>query len=201
MIALDARLRLSRPGQSGAANFAIAPYPAQLAEAIDWHGEAVVLRPIRPEDEPQHRAFIEQVQPEDLRLRFFYSRRELPRSELARLTKIDYSREMAFLAVRRGPDGKEETLGVVRAMADPDNVEAEFAIVVRSDLKGRGLGHILLAKMIAYLKAKGTRRMVGVVMRGNVAMRDLALALGMEIDSEGSDVDALRLVLPLARGD
>jgi acetyltransferase len=72
---------------------------------------------------------------------------------------------------------------------------------VRSDLKGRGLGHILLAKMIAYLKAKGTRRMVGVVMRGNVAMRDLALALGMEIDSEGSDVDALRLVLPLARGD
>jgi acetyltransferase len=201
VIALDARLRLSRPGRSGAANFAIAPYPAQLAEAIDWHGEAVVLRPIRPEDEPQHRAFIEQVQPEDLRLRFFYSRRELPRSELARLTQIDYSREMAFLAVRRGPDGKEETLGVVRAMADPDNVEAEFAIVVRSDLKGRGLGHILLAKMIAYLKAKGTRRMVGVVMRENVAMRDLALALGMEIDSEGSDVDALRLVLPLARGD
>ena len=141
------------------------------------------------------------MQPEDLRLRFFYSRRELPRSELARLTQIDYSREMAFLAVRRGLDGKEETLGVVRAIADPDNVEAEFAIVVRSDLKGRGLGHILLAKMIAYLKAKGTRRMVGVVMRGNVAMRDLALALGMEIDSEGSDVDALRLVLPLARGD
>jgi len=164
VIALDARVRLGRPGRAGAANFAIAPYPAQLAQTIDWHGEAVVLRPIRPEDEPQHRAFIEQVQPEDLRLRFFYSRRELPRSELARLTQIDYSREMAFLAVRRGLDGKEETLGVVRAVADPDNVEAEFAIVVRSDLKGRGLGHILLAKMIAYLKAKGTRRMVGVVM-------------------------------------
>jgi acetyltransferase len=201
VIALDARVRLGRPGRAGAANFAIAPYPAQLAQTIDWHGEAVVLRPIRPEDEPQHRAFIEQVQPEDLRLRFFYSRRELPRSELARLTQIDYSREMAFLAVRRGLDGKEETLGVVRAMADPDNVEAEFAIVVRSDLKGRGLGHILLAKMIAYLKAKGTRRMVGVVMRENAAMRDLALAQGMELDSEGSDPDALRFVLPLARPD
>ena len=101
------------------------------------------LRPIRPEDEPQHRAFVEQLQPEDLRLRFFYARRELPRSELARLTQIDYAREMAFIAVRADADGRDETLGVVRAVADPDNVEAEFAIVVRSDLKGRGLGHLL----------------------------------------------------------
>ncbi|HEY5321359.1 MAG TPA: bifunctional acetate--CoA ligase family protein/GNAT family N-acetyltransferase [Caldimonas sp.] len=201
VIALDARLRLSRPGRAGAANFAIAPYPAQLAEVIDWHGEALVLRPIRPEDEPRHRAFVEQLQPEDLRLRFFYSRRSLPRSELARLTQIDYSREMAFVAVRQGRDGVEETVGAVRAMADPDNLEAEFAIVVRSDLKGRGLGHILLAKMIAYLKGKGTRRMVGVVLRENVAMRDLALAHGMAIDRAGSDPDTLRFVLALSPGD
>ena len=198
VIALDARLRLRRPGRAGAANFAIAPYPAWLAETIDWHGEAIVLRPIRPEDEPRHRAFIDHLQPEDLRLRFFYSRRELPRSELARLTQIDYSREMALVAVRNGADGAEETLGAVRAMADPDNLEAEFAIVVRSDLKGRGLGHVLLAKMIAYLKGKGTRRMVGIVMRENMAMRDLALSLGMQIDRAGSDTDTLRFVLPLS---
>jgi acetyltransferase len=201
VIALDARVRLSRPGRAGAANFAIAPYPAHLAESIDWHGEAIVLRPIRPEDEPRHRAFIEHLRPEDLRLRFFYSRRELPRSELARLTQIDYSREMAFLAVRKDVGGAEETLGVVRAVADPDNLEAEFAVVVRSDLKGRGLGHILLAKMIAYLKGKGTRRMVGVVLRENLAMRELALAQGMELDSAGSDTDTLRFVLQLSPSD
>jgi hypothetical protein len=64
----------------------------------DWEGEPLVIRPIRPEDEPQHRAFIESLSPGDLRLRFFSSRRDLPRSEIARLTQIDYAREMAFIA-------------------------------------------------------------------------------------------------------
>ncbi len=197
VIALDARLRLSGTAGGGAARFAIAPYPAELIETMAWHGETIVLRPIRPEDEPQHRAFVEQLQPADLRLRFFYVRRELPRSELARLTQIDYAREMAFIAVRRSPDGAEETLGVVRAATDPDNVDAEFAIVVRSDLKAHGLGHALLAKMIAYLRGQGTRRMVGFVMHENLPMRELALAQGFVVDAAASDADALRLVLDL----
>ena len=195
VVALDARLRLSRKAGSGAARFAIAPYPAELIETLAWHGEAIVLRPIRPEDEPQHRAFVEQLQPADLRLRFFYVRRELPRSELARLTQIDYAREMAFIAVRRSDDGAEETLGVVRAATDPDNVDAEFAIVVRSDLKAHGLGHALLAKMIVYLRSQGTRRMVGFVMHENLPMRELALAIGFVVAA--SDADALRVVLEL----
>ena len=197
VIALDARLRLSRTAGGGAARFAIAPYPAELIETLAWSGEAIVLRPIRPEDEPQHRAFVEQLQPADLRLRFFYVRRELPRSELARLTQIDYAREMSFIAVRRSPDGAEETLGVVRAATDPDNVDAEFAIVVRSDLKAHGLGHALLAKMIGYLRGRGTRRMVGFVMHENLPMRKLALAQGFVVDAAASDADALRVVLDL----
>jgi len=124
-------------------------------------------------------------------------RRELPRSELARLTQIDYAREMAFIAVRRGGDGQEQTLGVVRATADPDNIEAEFAIVVRSDLKVHGLGHLLLDKMIRYLRSRGTRRVVGFVLHENLAMRDLAMSNGFVVDRAGSDADALRLVLPL----
>jgi acetyltransferase len=197
VIALDARVRLDRRRPAGADRFAITPYPAELAETIDWQGERIVLRPIRPEDEAQHRAFVEQLAPADLRLRFFYVRRELPRSELARLTQIDYAREMAFIAVRRGADGSEQTLGVVRATADPDNVEAEFAIVVRSDLKGRGLGHLLLDKMIRYLRSRGTGRVVGFVLHENLAMRDLALSHGFVVDRGGSDADALRLALPL----
>ncbi|HSW05004.1 acetate--CoA ligase family protein, partial [Aquabacterium sp.] len=115
VIALDARLRVSRRQDAGAAHFAITPYPAELAQTVQWNEEAILIRPIRPEDEPQHRSFIEALQPEDLRLRFFSVRRELPRSELARLAQIDYAREMAFIAVRSLPDGTSQTLGVVRA--------------------------------------------------------------------------------------
>ena len=155
VVALDARVRLSRTPVAGAGRFAILPYPAELTETLSWQGRELVLRPIRPEDEASHRAFIEQLTPEDLRLRFFNVRRSLPRSELARLVQIDYAREMAFIALAPGADGSLETLGVVRAVADPDNREAEFAVIVRSDLKGRGLGDLLMGKLVRYLREIG----------------------------------------------
>jgi acetyltransferase len=198
VIALDARVRVSRGAPAGAARFAITPYPAELARTVTWQGESILIRPIRPEDEPQHRRFLEQLQPEDLRLRFFSVRRELPRSELARLTQIDYAREMAFIAIRTLPDGTEQTLGVVRAVIDPDNVDAEFAIVVRSDLKGRGLGHLLMRTMIDLLVQRGTQRLVALVLRENLPMRQLARSQGFVLDEAGSDTDALRFVLALA---
>ena len=125
------------------------------------------------------------------------ARRELPRSEIARLTQIDYSREMAFIAVRARADGGEETLGVVRALCDPDNVEAEFAIVVRSDLHGHGLGHLLLARMLEYLAEHGTRRVVAYVLRENDAMRTLAMDGGFVVDARTSDSDTVSLVKTL----
>ncbi len=198
VIALDARLRVSREAGAGAAHFAITPYPAELAQSVDWQGEVIVLRPIRPEDEPQHRAFVELLEPQDLWLRFFSARRELPRSELARLTQIDYAREMAFIAVRTMPDQTAQTLGVVRAIIDPDNVDAEFAIIVRSDLKGRGLGHLLLGKLIEFLSGRGTQRMIGYVLRQNEAMRELARSHGFVVNASSSDVDALFVTLALA---
>ena len=130
-------------------------------------------------------------------LRFFSVRRGLPRSELARLTQIDYAREMAFIAVRTLADGSAQTLGVVRAVIDPDNVDAEFAIIVRSDLKAHGLGHLLLRKMIDFLSGRGTQRMVGIVLRENRAMRELAHAQGLMVDAAASDGDALRFMLTL----
>ena len=199
VIALDARLRVKRGAGAGAAQFAITPYPAELAETMHWQGEAIVVRPIRPEDEPQHRAFIDLLKPQDLRLRFFSARRELPPSESARLTQIDYSREMAFIAVRTLPDGTAQTLGVVRAVTDPDNIDAEFAIIVRSDLKARGLGRLLMKKMIGFLSSRGTHRMVGCVLRDNEGMRGLAKSLGFVVDANASDADALNFVLTLSR--
>ncbi|HKW82392.1 MAG TPA: GNAT family N-acetyltransferase, partial [Burkholderiaceae bacterium] len=197
VVALDARLRLSRAAPAGAEHFAILPYPAELTEQVDWHGEPLVLRAIRPEDEPQHRAFIEQLQPQDLRLRFFNARRDLPRSELARLVQIDYAREMAFIAVRTRPDGARETIGVVRSVIDPDNIEAEFAIIVRSDLKGQGLGHLLMRKMVKFQRQCGTQRLVGDVLHENRVMRDLVTWHGFTVDGAASNADALRFVLDL----
>jgi acetyltransferase len=178
VLALDARIRVAATPVAGAERFAIKPYPGQWARRLAWDDGEIVLRPIRPEDEDQHRRFLERLDPEDLRMRIFHTRRVLPRSELARLTQIDYEREMAFIAEARDDEGQPQTLGVARSVRDPDNTEAEFAIIVRSDLKGRGLGHLLLSQLIAHARASGTPRLVGEVLRENRAMLDLAHSLG-----------------------
>jgi acetyltransferase len=189
VVALDARVRVSVTRPAGAENFAIQPYPQHLVESWVWQGEAITLRPIRPEDEAQHRQFLEQLDPDDIRLRVFYSRRTIEHSELARLTQIDYAREMAFIATRPIAGDGEETLGTVRAMVDPDNIAAEFGVIVRSDLKGSGLGQRLMVKLIEYLKAHGTQRVAGTVLRENTGMLELARSLGFEESADPSDPD------------
>lgn len=188
-IALDARIRLSAAGPAGAAHFAIRPYPVELEESVSWDGRKVTLRPIRPEDEALHLAFLQQLDPEDVRLRVFYSKRSIERSELARLVQVDYAREMAFIALAEGPDGQPQTLGVARAVTDPDNVEAEFGVIVRSDLKGNGLGLLLMNKLIAYLRSQGTQRLVASVLNHNQRMLTLADVLGFKNDPAADSSD------------
>ncbi|MEY4564537.1 MAG: hypothetical protein RLZZ618_3814 [Pseudomonadota bacterium] len=202
VIALDARLRVVRATTVGTARFAIQPYPAELVEDLRWQGRALVVRPIRPEDEMRHRAFALQLAPDDVRLRFFSMRRSLPRSELARLVQIDYDREMAFIAVQpdAGPGGAERTVGVVRAIADPDNIEAEFAIILAPDAQGHGLGPLLLDKMVRYLRAHGTQRVVAILLRENDAMRRLAVRNGFQLDVNRSDGHVQHYVLELQTG-
>jgi acetyltransferase len=178
VIALDARIRVDAAKPGGAARFAIRPYPDHLVETLAWSGRNITIRPIRPEDEAQHREFLEKLAPEDVRMRVFYSRRSIEHSELARLTQIDYAREMALLAVETDAQGVQQTMGVARSIADPDNQDAEFAIVVRSDLKGGGLGRLLMDKLIAYQRAQGTQRLLGQVLSENERMLQLVDELG-----------------------
>ena len=147
-------------------------------QTLEWCGRQLTLRPVRPEDEAQHLEFLTHLDPEDVRMRVFYSRRSIERTELARLTQIDYEREMAFVATAAGPQGDEQTLGVVRAIADPDNQEAEFGIIVRSELKGEGLGELLMQRLIDYLREHGTTRLVATVLGENTRMLQLARDLG-----------------------
>jgi acetyltransferase len=178
VVALDARIRLGAPLPKGQ-RMAIRPYPADLEEWFTMgDGRQALLRPILPEDEPNHHVFISKLTPEDIRMRFFGLVHELPHSEMARLTQIDYDREMAFIGEITHPNGTRETLGVVRTFTDPDNDKAEFAIVVRSDLKGSGLGKRLLQKMIDYCRSRGTRAIVGQVLKDNVRMLTFIEHLG-----------------------
>ena len=194
VVALDARVRVNAAAPGGAARFAIRPYPAHLMQRQSWQGRALTIRPIRPEDEPQHLAFLERLTAEDIRMRVFYSRRTLPRSELARLVQIDYEREMAFVATAVGEGGVEETLGTARAACDPDNEAAEFGVIVRSDLKGQGLGRLLMEALIAHLRQRGTRRLVGEVLLENRGMRALCQRLGFD---ERRDDGLVRVTLAL----
>ncbi len=196
-LALQASVNLSVQAAAGALNFAIRPYPSNLIERIDWHGRKLTLRPIRPEDEAQHIDFLSRLEPNDIRMRVFYSRRSIERSELARLTQIDYAREMAFVAVDTGPDGKERTLAVVRAISDPDNVSAEFGIVVRSDMKGERLGGLMMQRIIDYQRAHGTKKLVATVLGENIRMLELARRMGfVEVSSpDGDGTRAIELAL------
>jgi acetyltransferase len=199
VVAIDARMRLAAAGPSakGADRFAIRPYPAELARSVAWAGRRLELRPVRPEDLPLYEAFIDGVAAEDLRLRFFTTRRELPSSELARSVQIDYAREMAFVAVDRQADGLPAILGAVQAVCDPDNVDAEFAILVRSDLKAHGLGRLLLDRMIEHLRSNGTQRLVGDVLQENATMRSLVHDCGFAVAPNGHEPGAIRYVLEL----
>ncbi|MDQ1924002.1 bifunctional acetate--CoA ligase family protein/GNAT family N-acetyltransferase [Massilia pseudoviolaceinigra] len=197
-LALDARMRVAIADQSASTldRLAIRPYPHELEERIDWHGASLLLRPIQPEDGPAHVTFFNALSDDDVRYRMFVRVRELNASQLARFTQIDYDREMAFIATRPGPDGVNETLGVARVVCDPDNVAAEFAVTVRSDLKGQGLGQVLMEKLIAYCRSRGTREIVGEALPQNTRITKLARKLGFEISKAAED-GSVHMRLPL----
>jgi acetyltransferase len=190
----QAQIQLSAQAPAGAANFCIRPYPSQLEETVQWQGQTLCLRPIRPEDESLHMAFLQSLQAEDVRMRVFFSKRRMERSELARLVQIDYAREMAFVALTQDADGLPQTVGVVRSMTDPDNQQAEFAVIVRSDLKGSGLGRLLMEKLIRYLRAQGTQRLVANVLKHNERMLKMAATLGFQIDPQAQKNEDMKSI-------
>ena len=194
-LALDARIRVSAAGAAGAARLAIRPYPRELEERAAFEGRGIMLRPIRPEDEPLHARFLDRIEAGDLQTRFFHTVRGFRHPELARFTQIDYDREMAFIAW--SPEGGGETLGVARAIADPDRASAEFAVLVRSDLKGRGLGALLMKKLVGYCRDAGIGQLIGEILVVNHPMVALARRLGFELETS-ADPGILRARLVLA---
>ncbi|VXA81111.1 MULTISPECIES: bifunctional acetate--CoA ligase family protein/GNAT family N-acetyltransferase [Aeromonas] len=197
MVILDASLTLM-PITQQRCPLAIRPYPTELEEGAWLKDQShVLLRPIRPEDEPAHKQFVLKVSDEDRYKRFFADVGELGHEELARMTQIDYDREMAFVAV--GQDGafSQQILGVVRAISNPDQSDAEFAILVRSDLKGLGLGKLMMEKIVRYARERGIGQLSGMTMPSNRGMINLAKRLGFKIDIQLED-GVVNMELPCA---
>ncbi|KAF1366584.1 bifunctional acetate--CoA ligase family protein/GNAT family N-acetyltransferase [Yokenella regensburgei] len=185
--ALDVTLEIAPFTGDAESRLAVRPYPQQLEEWITLKDkDRCLFRPILPEDEPALQRFISQVTKEDLYYRYFSEINEFTHDDLANMTQIDYDREMAFVAVRQSGE-ITEILGVSRAISDPDNIDAEFAVLVRSDLKGLGLGRQLLEKLIAYTREHGLQRLNGITMPNNQGMIALARKLGFHVDIQLED--------------
>ncbi len=195
--AFDVRIHVARRGRKlGHRRFAICPYPKEVERTVDWNGRALLIRPIRPEDETTLGDLLGSLAPEDARMRFFDTMRRLPRSQLARFTQIDYDREMALVAIERDADGSERSLGEVRLVTAPDNVYADFAIVVRSELKGQGLGRVLLTSIVDYARTRGIGELRAETLSSNMRMQKLATDLGFTLSS-GAEWGTIDLRLPL----
>lgn len=178
VLAPGAAIRVRSPLPLGTPRFAIRPYPQRLVQQLTLRdGREIILRPVRPEDEPAIREMLQRSSPEDVRLRFFSAMRSFSHEFAARLTQIDYDREMA-LAAEAEEDGRRVILGAVRIIADPDGETAEYGIMVRSDLKGLGLGHRLMTEIIDYARDRGLKRIFGEVLRENTSMLRMARELG-----------------------
>ncbi len=190
VMAADAWIRLRGDGET--TRLAIPPFPAELEGVFHTKGQTIVVRPIRPEDAAAHAAFFARLSPEDVRYRFFSALRELSAEQIARLTQVDYAREMAFVAVRDG-----ETVGVGRIVRETGSDEGEFAVAVQPDTKGSGIGRHLMQRLIDWSRAQGMREMVGLVLSDNAPMLAFVRRLGFSVKRVVGEPDIVEARLGL----
>lgn len=197
---VDARVRVRRSAaRDPAARLAIRPYPVELERAVtDAEGKRYLLRPILPEDEPAIVRLIERLDPEHLRLRFFQPIKQVSHDFAARLTQIDYDREMALVLAEEGAlPGAAEIYGAARLVREREGAAAEYAVTVDSALQGRGLGRLLMQAIIGYARDIGLERVIGMVLAENRAMLALDRKLGFTVARDPDDPAIVRATLEL----
>ena len=196
VIAIDARIRFAPATAAPGARLAIKPYPNELRGEVTLRdGTAVDVRPVAPTDAPRLQEMIRRTDPSDIRMRFLHAMKQLPDKLAARLSQIDYAREMAFLAI---DESDESVLGVSRLVADANNDRAEYAVIVRSDWKGRGLGYALMTRLIDHARARGLRELFGEVLTENAPMLRMCRELGFEVAPSPDDRHICNVSLTLS---
>ncbi len=189
-----ARIRL-RPAGSERPSLVITPYPADMITTFTAKGRTFTLRPIRPEDAQAHGALFSRVSPEDIRYRFFSAMRQLSAEQTARMTQVDYMREMAIIAV---DEQTGFTCGVARLVrGDTDGTEGEFAVLVDPGAKGLGLATTLMRALIAWGDRQGVSEIIGQILADNHPMIAFARSLGFAIRHPPGEDDIVEARLAL----
>jgi len=158
-------------------------------------GDGVLIRPLTVKDGALYPDFLKDITSDDLRLRFFAPMRELSAEMIDKLIHYDPANAMAFIAIE---ESSGKMLGVVRLHDDNSGKNGEFAILVRSRLKGHGLGWLLMKHMIAYAKEKGLETVRGQVLGENATMLMMCAELGFHACDDPDERGVRLVTLPLA---
>ncbi len=200
VVAVDARMEIAPFSGEDGARLAIRPYPKELERELELpDGRRLLMRPVVPEDEPALQAMVRRLPAEDVRMRFFQPLRELSHAMAARLTQLDYDREMAFAVTEPAAPGRGTIWGVVRMNADPDLERAEYAILLDHTMTGIGLGPMMMRRIIDYARSRGIGEIYGEVLRENEAMLKLNRALGFTARRDPEDPGIVHVSLLLGR--
>jgi acetyltransferase len=200
VVALDARMRVRRADRPAACRLAIRPYPKELEQVLALpDGRTFLLRPVRPEDEPAFQDLFAKLTPEQVRMRFFAQKKALSHPVAARLTQIDYDREMTLVLAQPGTPGRSAIYGSVQISADPDGERAEYAIMLISETTGLGLGPLLMRRIIDYSRQRGIKEIFGEVLRANTPMLKVCDLFGFVRKPKTDDRAVVEVSLRLQR--
>ncbi len=197
VIGLDARIKIAEASSVGADRLAIRPYPKELEEDVMIDGKMCLFRPILPEDEPMLQDAFTKLNAEQIRMRFFVPLKALSHVMAARFTQIDYDREMSMVMTEHGIPGEVPIYGVVRINTDPDVEIAEYDVLVREEMTGKGLGRLLMQRIIAYCRTRGIQQIYGDILRENKKMLTMCEQLGFEKRVYKDDNSIVRMLLEL----
>lgn len=198
VIALDARIRVAPSHGPAQQRLAIRPYPKELEEDVRLGDERTLfLRPIVPEDEPSLQRAFATLTNEEIYMRFLVPLKVLTHLRAARFTQIDYDRQMALVLTERGVPGTTDIWGVVQVIADPDNENAEFALIVHHAMTGLGLGMFLMRRIIDYARSRGIGELYGEVLAENQPMLKLCGVLGFARSRIPGEFEVVRVTLKL----
>ncbi|MGC8492552.1 MAG: bifunctional acetate--CoA ligase family protein/GNAT family N-acetyltransferase [Syntrophobacteraceae bacterium] len=195
---IDGFVRIAQVDDVGRPHLIIAPYPKELEETIRLpDGRTLLLRPIRPEDEPAYVRLFESLPPEDIMRRFLHAMKTFPHSLAASLTQLDYDREMALVLIGENEVADTPLLGVVGFTADADNDRAEFAILLHRTMTGMGLGPMMMRKIIQAARRRGIKELYGDVLSENFPMLKICRALGFSLKRMPDDAGVVTASLVL----
>ena len=184
-LVIDKDLALTKP--EGYQHLIISPYPTKyVTELMTRDNRRVVLRPIRPEDEPLWLEMFRNFSKETIMQRFFYIIKDTPHDLRVRYCYIDYDREIAIVA-ELTENNQRKIAGVVRLVIDPDGRKGEFAVVLADPWQKLGLGSKMVDYIIGIAEDKNLESVYGVVMRENTRMIALVESLGFQVKYRGSE--------------